>query len=394
MAQEKMDPRPILIVGGGIGGLAAALALARKGYRTRVLEQAAEFKEIGAGIQLGPNVFKLFDLLGLTERVSRIATFPPSLLMMDCITAEVVTRIPLGQEFLDRFHHPYALIHRADLLDCLVEACRESDLITLETSRKVASFTDHGDRASAKMEQGQAYEGAALIGADGLWSTIRSILLNDGKPRVSGHIAYRAVIPTEEVPPDMRWPDMAFWAGEQTHLVHYPIRAGKLTNLVAVFHSNKYEEGWDSYGDPAELHERFAGTCEPVRRMLSKIETWRMWVLCDREPVKCWTRGRVALIGDAAHPMLQYLAQGGCMAVEDAMCIADQLEQSGGDFERAFQAYNQMRYLRTARAQLMARLYGDVYHASGVAREVRNQLLSQRTPQQAYEGLAWIYDGI
>jgi salicylate hydroxylase len=390
MAQEQ---QPVLIVGGGIGGLAAALALARKGYRTRVLEQAPEFKEIGAGIQLGPNVFKLFDCLGLTERVSRIATFPPSLLMMDCITAEVVTRIPLGKEFLDRFHHPYALIHRADLLDVLVEACRESDAITLETSRKVTSLTDHGDRISVTTQEGPAYDGPALIGADGLWSTIRSILLNDGKPRVSGHIAYRAVIPTEEVPPDMRWPDMAFWAGERTHLVHYPIRAGKLTNLVAVFHSNKCEEGWDSYGDPAELHERFARTCEPVRRMLSKIETWRMWVLCDREPVKCWTRGRVALIGDAAHPMLQYLAQGGCMAVEDAMCLADQLELAGGDFERAFQAYNQMRYLRTARAQLMARLYGEVYHASGVAREVRNQLLSQRTPQQAYEGLAWIYDG-
>ncbi|MGH9785740.1 MAG: FAD-dependent monooxygenase, partial [Terriglobia bacterium] len=209
MAQER---RPILIVGGGIGGLAAALALARKGYRTHVLEQAAEFKEIGAGIQLGPNVFRLFDRLGLTERVSRIATFPQSLLMMDCITAEVVTRIPLGEEFLNRFHHPYALIHRADLLDVLVEACRESDSITLATSRKVTSLSDHGDRVSASTQEGPTYEGAALLGADGLWSTIRALLLNDGKPRVSGHIAYRAVIPTEDVPPDMRWPDMAFWA--------------------------------------------------------------------------------------------------------------------------------------------------------------------------------------
>ena len=385
--------QPVLIVGGGIGGLAAALALARKGQRTHVLEQASEFREIGAGIQLGPNVFRLFDLLGLTEPVSRIATFPPSLLMMDCITAEVVTRIPLGQDFLNRFHHPYALIHRADLLDCFVDACRKSDWITLETARKVTSLTDHGDRVSVTTEDGREYEGIALIGADGLWSTIRALLLQDGEPRVSGHIAYRAVVQMEAIPEDMRWPDMAFWAGERTHLVHYPIRAGKLTNLVAVFHSNRYEEGWDSYGDPAELHERFAQTCEPVRRMLSKIETWRMWVLCDREPVKCWTRGRVALLGDAAHPMLQYLAQGGCMAVEDAMCVADQFERTGGDCERAFQAYNQMRYLRTARAQIMARLYGEVYHASGVVREVRNQLLSQRTPQQAYEGLAWIYDG-
>ena len=385
---------PVLIVGGGIGGLATALALARVGYRSRVLEQASSFKEIGAGIQLGPNVFKIFSILGLTEAISRLATFPESLVMMDCVTAQEVTRIPLGQAFVDRFKFPYALIHRADLLGVLLDACRQSEMITLETSRHVNSMEDRGDRVSVTTAEGSRYEGAALIGADGLWSTVRSMLLGDGKPRVSGHIAYRAVLPTEEVPPHLRWPSMAFWAGERTHLVHYPIRGGKLFNLVAVFHSNRYEEGWDSYGDPTELHERFAGTCEQVRTMLSKIESWRMWVLCDREPVKVWTRGRVALIGDAAHPMLQYLAQGAGMAIEDAYCLSEQLKTAQGEFEAAFQAYNRLRYLRTARAQLMARLYGEVYHASGVAREVRNQLLSERTTEQSYDGLAWIYDGI
>jgi len=384
---------PVLIIGGGIGGLAAALALAQKGYRTHVLEQAPEFKEIGAGIQLGPNVFKMFARLGLTDTVSRLATFPENLIMMDCITAEPVAQIPLGKPFLDRFKYPYALIHRADLLNALLEACRACDSITLETGRKVTAITDHGDSISLSTNDG-SYEGAAAIGADGLWSTVRSLLFNDGKPRVSGHIAYRAVLPTEQVPPHLRRPDMAFWAGEKVHLVYYPIRNGKLTNLVAVFHSNRYEEGWDSYGDPAELHERFARTCEPVRTMLSKIETWRMWVLCDREPIRIWHRGRVVLLGDAAHPMLQYLAQGGCMAVEDAVCLAEQLELTNGGFERAFQGYNDARYLRTARAQLMARLYGEVYHASGVAREVRNKVLSSWTPAQAYDGLAWIYDGV
>lgn len=391
---------PVLIVGGGIGGLAVALALARKGYRSLVLEQAPEFKEIGAGIQLGPNVFKMFGILGLTEGVSRLATFPENLVMMDCITAEPVVRIPLGQQFVKRFKFPYALIHRADLLEVLLEACRRSDRITLETSCKVSGMRDHGDSVSVSTKQGPSseedgptYEGAALIGADGLWSTIREMLLQEGRPRVSGHIAYRAVLPTEEVPEHLRRPDMAFWAGENTHLVYYPIRAGKLTNLVAVFYSNRYKEGWDSYGDPAELQERFAGTCEQVKTMLSKIETWRMWVLCDREPIKDWAHGRVVLLGDAAHPMLQYLAQGGCMAVEDAVCLADQLESAAGDFERAFQNYTELRYLRTAHAQLMARLYGEVYHASGVARMLRNNLLSQRTTEQAYESMAWLYDG-
>lgn len=392
---------PVLVIGGGIGGLATALALAKKGYRSQVLEQAHEFKEIGAGIQLGPNVFKMFSLLGLIDDINRLATFPENLIMMDCVSAKEVTRIPLGREFLDRFQFPYALIHRADLLNVFLKACQQSGLITLDTSRKVTAITDHGDRVSVATKEGPTfekegptYEGVALVGADGLWSTIRSLLIHDGNPRISGHIAYRAVLPTEDFPEQLRWPSMVLWAGEKTHLVHYPLRGGEAFNLVAVFHSNRYEEGWDSFGDPSELHERFAGACGQVRTLLSKINSWRMWVLCDREPVKGWARGRAVLLGDAAHPMLQYLAQGACMAVEDAVCLADQVEKAGGDFERAFQSYEQLRYLRTARVQVTARYYGDVFHASGVVRELRNELLAGRSPQVAYDGMAWLYDGI
>jgi salicylate hydroxylase len=158
-----------------------------------------------------------------------------------------------------------------------------------------------------------------------------------------------------------------------------------------VFHSDRYEEGWDSYGDPAELHERFARTCAPVRMLLNKIESWRMWVLCDRPPVKNWSRGRITLLGDAAHPMLQYLAQGACMAIEDAVCLANKVEDFDGDFARAFQAYQEARYLRTGRVQIMARVYGEFYHASGVARELRNMMLGSRSPQDAFESMAWLY---
>ena len=181
-------------------------------------------------------------------------------------------------------------------------------------------------------ESGKEYRGAALIGADGLWSTIRQIVVGDGKPNVAGHITYRAVLPTSEMPEKWRWRDMVLWAGEKVHLVHYPLRTGELFNLVAVFHSDRYEEGWDSYGDPAELHERFAKTCEPVRTLLNKIESWRMWVLCDRPPIKDWSRGRITLLGDAAHPMLQYLAQGAGMSIEDAVCLADRVAASKGDY--------------------------------------------------------------
>jgi 3-hydroxybenzoate 6-monooxygenase len=386
------NEQPILIVGGGIGGFAAALALSRKGFRVQLIEQASRFGEIGAGIQLGPNVFRMFDRLGVTEAITRLAVFPENLIMMDSITAEEVTRIPLGPGFFKRFGQPYAVIHRADLHHVLVEACRPSELIRLHTSTKVSSFEETADGVRVVADNGQSFHGAGLIGADGMWSTIRAQLLADGKPRVSGHIAYRAVLPTSEMPERLRWRSMTIWAGEKTHLVHYPLRVGELFNLVAVFHSDRFSEGWDAYGDAEELHQRFAGTCEEVRTLLEKIESWRMWVLCDRIPIKEWSHGRVTLLGDAAHPMLQYLAQGANLAIEDAVCLADELHRRDGDFAGAALAYQSQRYLRTARAQIMARLYGEVYHASGVVRELRNAVLRERTPEQAYESMAWIYD--
>ncbi len=382
----------MIVIGGGIGGLATAIALAGKGYDVRVLEQAPVFQEVGAGIQLGPNVFRMFAALGITSDIAPLAVFPESMMLRDSITGEEITSIPLGQRFEQRFEFPYAVIHRADLHDGLLRACRRSSRITLEASTKVIHIEDRGDRVWVATEASGIYDGAAVVGADGLWSTVRAQFVNDGKPRVSGHIAYRAVLPVAEFPEHLRLPSMVIWAGEKTHFVHYPLRGGQLFNLVAVFHSSRYEEGWDSYGDPAELHERFSGTCREVRTLLEKIESWRMWVLQDREPIRHWTFGRVTLLGDAAHPMLQYLAQGACMAIEDAVCLANQAEASRGDLAAAFKAYEQARYLRTARVQIYARLYGEVYHAAGVVREVRNQMLSSRTTEEAYEGFAWLYD--
>jgi len=388
---DKVTQRlPMLIVGGGIGGLAAALALSRKGLRVELIEQAPEFKEIGAGIQLGPNVFRMFDILGLTKGMSALAVFPENLIMMDSITGTEVTRIPVLGEFRKKFKYPYAVIHRADLHRVLLEACRRSDLIKLITSQKIVRLEEPVDRVIAHTETGERYEGCGLIGADGLWSTIRQIVVGDGKPQVAGHVTYRAVLPTSEMPADLRWWSMVIWAGEKVHLVQYPVRGGELFNLVAVFHSSRYEEGWDSFGDPAELHERFAATCEPVRTLLGKIESWRMWVLCDRPPIRSWSHGRITLLGDAAHPMLQYLAQGACMAIEDSVCLANKLEDES-DIPVAFRAYQEARYLRTGRVQIMARVYGEFYHASGVGRELRNLMLGSRTPEQAFESMQWLY---
>jgi salicylate hydroxylase len=266
----------------------------------------------------------------------------------------------LGDAFFKRFGQPYAVTHRADIHSAFLKACQGSNLITLETSRRVDAYKDHGDGVRVTLNNGETVEGRALIGCDGMWSKIREEVIGDGKPRVSGHIAYRGVLKREDVPKDLWRPDVVLWAGPRTHFVHYPLRRGELYNLVAVFHSDHYEEGWNAEGSKDVLWQHFKMQVPQVLRMLERIETWRMWVLCDREPVKNWSKGRVTLLGDPA---------------------------------TAFQAYQQERYLRTGRTQIMARVYGEVYHARGVAAELREMALSPRTPEESYEGIAWLYGG-
>ncbi|MBM85490.1 MAG: salicylate hydroxylase [Rhodospirillaceae bacterium] len=390
-----MTNEPILIAGGGIGGMATALALAQKGYPVRLFEQANAFSEIGAGIQLGPNVFKMFKVLGLTDAIKDCAVFPDALVMRDGLTGEEVTRIPVNTaEFQDRFANPYGVIYRPDLHTVLIDAVQNFPEIELLLNQTVTSFQETAGGVTITCDDDTNYLGRGLIGADGLWSTIRENIVGDGPPRVSGHIAYRAVLPLLEVPEHLRWNAVVLWAGPKTHLVQYPLHRGEIMNLVAVFHSDRYEEGWNVFGDPGELAQRFSGQHPDVIALLDRIESWRMWVLCDREPVKSWSKGRIGLLGDAAHPMLQYLAQGACMAIEDAVCLAHRLECRHGDLKPALQDYQADRYLRTARVQITARFYGDVYHASGPTAELRDIALKGRTPTQAYDGMSWLYSGL
>ena len=328
MVQANGQGLPILVAGGGIGGLAAAYALARQGIAVRVFEQAPEFKELGAGIQLGPNIFRALDKLGLKDAVLADAHRPPAMEMRCALSGELVTQIPLDDpRFLHRFQYPYAVTHRADIHAAILKACQANNLVTLETQRTVESYEEGGDGVTLVLQSGERIKGRALIGSDGMWSKIRDRIVGDGKPRVSGHIAYRAVLKHDEVPKDLWRPDVVLWAGPRTHFVHYPLRRGELYNLVAVFHSDRYVEGWNAEADADELWARFQGQRPEVLRMLERIETWRMWVLCDREPIKEWNKGHVALLGDAAHPMLQYLAQGAAMAVEDAVCLAEKVAE-------------------------------------------------------------------
>jgi salicylate hydroxylase len=386
--------KSVIVAGGGIGGLATALMLGRDGYEVEVLEQADAFGELGAGIQLGPNVFRMFDYMGLTEAVDRVAFYPTHLGMRDVRTGEWVVRVPLGEALIAAYGFPYGVIYRADLHRVLLDACQGVSTIRLSTRSRLDQFEPQGDRITARLFDGSTREADALIGADGMWSRVREAIIGDGKPRVSGHIAYRAVLKREEVPPHLWSDEVTLWGGEKTHLVTYPLRRGVLFNLVVVFHSNKYEEGWNTFGDVGELQDRFAEAAAPVRELLQKINVWKMWVLCDREPVKGWSSGNVTLLGDAAHPMLQYLAQGAGQAIEDACVLREALRATSGKFESAFKKYESARYLRTARVQLTARFYGDIYHASGVARELRNQLFQSGREGAGFAGLKWMYDGI
>jgi salicylate hydroxylase len=384
---------PILISGGGIGGLAGAYALARKGFGVRLFEQSPEFREVGAGIQLGPNIFRALEKLGLKDQVLADAHIPPGQEMRDALTGELITQVPLGKEYFAKFGQPYAVTHRADIHAVYLKACQGSNLVTLENNRRVDSFANGDGGVTVQLDNGEQVKGRALIGCDGMWSRIREKIVGDGAPRVSGHIAYRAVLKREDVPDGLWRPEVVLWAGPRTHFVHYPLRRGELYNLVAVFHSDHYEEGWNAEGTKEIMWQHFKMQRPEVLRLLERIDSWRMWVLCDREPIREWSQGAVTLLGDAAHPMLQYLAQGACMATEDAVWLAEKAAATPDDLPSAFRAYQEQRYLRTGQVQIMARVYGEFYHARGVAAELRNRVLAARTPADSYEGIAWLYGG-
>ena len=241
---------------------------------------------------------------------------------------------------------------------------------------------------------GEKISGSALIGADGLWSAIRNNVVGDGAPRVSGHTTYRSVIPTEQMPDDLRWNAATLWAGPKCHLVHYPLSGWKVFNLVVTYHNNAPEP---VAGKPVSHEEVLAGFRHIHPRAQSIIKhgsNWRLWVLCDRDPVANWVDGRVALLGDAAHPMMQYMAQGACMALEDAVCLSHMVEQHPDDIEKALNAYCATRSLRTARVQLQSRAIGDhIYHPDGVHAALRNAMLKSRSAEQHYDSLQWIYGG-
>ena len=382
--------RPVLVAGGGIGGLAAALALARLGLPLKVLEQASQIGEIGAGIQLGPNAFSAFDALGIGERARKLAVYTDRLVMMDAVDESEVASVPVGEAFRKRFGNPYAVSHRADVHQSLLEGVQQSERIELLTSTHVDRIEQDDAGVTVFDRNGRAHAGAALIGCDGVKSTVREQYVGD-PVRVSGHVVYRAVVDAHDFPPDLQWNAPCVWSGPNCHLVHYPLRGGEQYNVVVTFHSRKPEEWGVTEGSQEEVLSYFHGIADRPRQLLHLPKSWKRWATADREPIVKWSFGRVTMLGDAAHPMLQYLAQGACMALEDAVTLGQALRAEGGDFERGFARYERARIARTARVVLLTREMGRIYHAQGVERLVRNDLWKGRSPERFYDALEWLY---
>jgi salicylate hydroxylase len=381
---------PVLVAGGGIGGLSAALALVRQGFHVKVLEQAPEIGEIGAGIQLGPNAFHAFDALGIGDQARALAVYTDYMVMHDAVDEYQVGRIDTGEAFRKRFSNPYAVIHRADMHLSLFEGSRASGKVEFLTSTRAERIEQDASGVTVYDQHGKAHQGLALIGADGVKSVVREQYVGDAA-RVTGHVVYRAVVEKKDFPEDLRWNASSLWVGPHCHLVHYPLRGGEQYNVVVTFQSREKEEWGVKDGSKEEVQSYFQGVCPRARQLIELPKSWKRWATADRDPIAQWTYGRVTLLGDAAHPTTQYMAQGACMAMEDAVTLGQTLRLHNNDWPKALEHYQRSRVARTARIVLSSRELGRLYHAKGVERLVRNELWRGRSQERFYDAVEWLY---
>ncbi len=379
----------VLVVGGGIGGLAAALAAARAGRQVRLVEQAAQFGEIGAGLQLGPNAVRAFDRLGVYDDVAKHAVFPSRCVVRDAMDGSLLTVLDFGDAFVERYGYPYIVAHRRDVLDALLKACEAHSRVDLENGRQVVDVQEGADAAAVTFRDGGIYRARVLIGADGINSRVRR-LLDTSEPRSSGHIAHRGAISVEDVPHEVSSDEVLLWIGSGLHLIQYPVRSGTMYNQVAV-HTHEARALARSAAGSEELTAVFAGTCQEVRRSVDLIDTSRNWPVSDRDPLATWSTEHSVLLGDAAHAMLQYLGQGACQALEDAVELGQALARHPGNCRDVFAEYEGARQEITSRCQLVARPWGDLWHtADPTTLALRNRVFRQRAADD-YSDLDWLY---
>lgn len=384
----------VLIVGGGIGGLCAAHMLGEQGLRVRVLERAPEFTEVGAGLQLAPNATRLLAQHGILEDLLPLAVRPRRLVTLSATTGEELSHLDL-EDVERRYGAPYIVAHRSDLLDVLRAACERHPNVTLQPGHEVVEIVEQDDRVVAHCADGSGTTASVLLGADGLHSRTRARLVPD-EPVPSGYVAYRGAVPIADVDKRLSLDDVAVYFGPGLHLVQYPVRAGRLYNQVAVFRSAEYAQGVADWGGPEELDRVFSATCEAVRVAVPSLQRNRRWPMADREPITTWVRGRVALLGDAAHPMLQYLAQGAVQAITDGAALAELLpaaRRSGwdaGSVARALDEYQARRVPLATRVQSTARVWGEMWHVDGLAATLRDEAFRLRDTHD-YRHVDWLY---
>lgn len=390
---DKQNNQQVIVVGGGIGGLSAAYSLSRQGLSVRVLESASGFGEVGAGLQLAPNCTRILDDYGLLEEAISRGVVPDRMVMRDAIDGSELTRLDL-RDLERRYGYPYLVIHRSDLHALFLDACRRAG-VQLVTDARVIGYENTPGGASATLASGEVHDGAVVIAADGLHSVARRLLVDD-QPVSSAYVAYRGTVPADQ--PRVAGVDLdevAVYVGPRCHFVHYGLRGGEMLNQVAVFESPKALAGQDDWGTPDELDEAFAATCDFVREGLPYMWRDRWWRMFDRDPVMTWVQGRIALLGDSAHPPLQYIAQGAIMAIEDGWVLGEHAARSRSDigeieWATALAAYDAVRPEHCRRVLTTSRKWGELWHLDGPARELRNQLLRERDTYD-YSFIDWLY---
>jgi salicylate hydroxylase len=388
--------RTVVISGGGIGGLTTALALAQRGFRVAVFERAERLDDVGAGIQLSPNASRILIALGLGERLTPHVVVPEELRVMNARSGRVLACAPLGAAAQARYGAPYWVIHRGDLQAALRERVEATPDVSLHLGAKVEEFAIHDNGVTVAASRGmQSIEerGMALVGADGLWSSLRKRLGHRVEPRFARHSAWRTLVPADAVPPELSAPTVNLWLGRGAHLVHYPVKGGRMVNVVAILRDTWREPGWIAPGLRRDLIERFpAGMWQAsVRELLRATSHWQRWALYDCAPFAHWGKGPVTLLGDAAHPMLPYLAQGGAMAIEDAAVLGLCLGRTPDDAAGAMRAYEHARRRRTARTQRAARRNGVVYHMGGAEAVLRTMALLAMGGKRLITRYDWLY---
>jgi 3-hydroxybenzoate 6-monooxygenase len=383
--------RPVLIAGGGIGGLSAAIALGRAGFDSTILERSKFTEESGAGIQLGPNATRLLARLGVLDALLPSAFTPDAVCLFDGISGRTLTTVPLGAQAENRYGAPYLTLHRADLHAGLRTVADSLDAVTLRPGFDVAGIEAGDETVTLAKIDGTPVGGSALIGADGLWSTARKTVAPHARLHFSGHTAYRALLPLSGLPSPFDAPRVGLWLGPKAHLVHYPVRGGEALNIVAIIEGGGEAQGWNRAGDRDALLSGFTDWCKDSKSLLERVGGWRAWSLYRLDPLASWSRGPVTLLGDAAHPVLPYLAQGAALAIEDAAVLAKALAAQPRDPASAFVRYEALRRQRTIRLQRASRQFGWIYHLRGPARVARNLVLARRNEQTALEQFDWLY---